>query len=388
MTPPTRLAGGAGHERAGGRVHERLELVREARHRAADADAADVRAAAHAVDPAALGHVALDDRAPAAELDQALGRGRTRWRTGPARSSRRGRSPRARSCRRATWAAAPRRAGSSARCPRPGRAGRGWSRRGCPGGSGSRARRRSGCPPSTSTTSRGSPAPPSRRWGCPPWRGCRRRWRRCRRRGSPSALGARRSSHSLVVIGWPVSGLFPKPHQYPSGLIFSLGIEPSTTSTNGSSSPRSALKNHSMKSLLLPDGAVVEVDQRPVHGDLREPRQRPQRDLLDAGLGGRGEGDRVAVAAQSRIDPQDVDDGILGRCGHRLGSSRLWCRSLWRAAPGGVSGRDTYRCARQFGLLWRPMGTRVAGEVGPTPLHRDRGRAGRRLPSFRPPHRR
>ena len=73
MTPPTRLAGGAGHERAGGRVHERLELVREAGHRAADADAADVRAAAHAVDPAALGHVALDDRAPAAELDQALG---------------------------------------------------------------------------------------------------------------------------------------------------------------------------------------------------------------------------------------------------------------------------------------------------------------------------
>src|SRR3954453_13322886 len=67
------LAGGPGHERAGGRVHERLELVREARHRAADADAAHVRAAAHAVDPAALGHVALHDRAPAAQLDQAFG---------------------------------------------------------------------------------------------------------------------------------------------------------------------------------------------------------------------------------------------------------------------------------------------------------------------------
>src|SRR5436190_16345550 len=67
------LAGGPGHERAGRRVHERLELVREARHRAADADAPDVGAAAHAVDPPPLGHVALDDRAPAAELDQALG---------------------------------------------------------------------------------------------------------------------------------------------------------------------------------------------------------------------------------------------------------------------------------------------------------------------------
>src|SRR3954469_20104134 len=64
------LAGGAGHERAGRGVHERLELVGEARHGAADADAADVRAAAHAVDPAALGHVALDHRAPAAQLDQ------------------------------------------------------------------------------------------------------------------------------------------------------------------------------------------------------------------------------------------------------------------------------------------------------------------------------
>jgi hypothetical protein len=28
-----------------------------------------------------------------------------------------------------------------------------------------------------------------------------------------SALGASRSIHSLVVIGWPVSGLSPKPHQ-------------------------------------------------------------------------------------------------------------------------------------------------------------------------------
>src|ERR1043165_3655296 len=56
------------------RIHERHELVREAGHRAADADAADVRAAADPGHPAALGHVAVDDRAPAADLHQALGR--------------------------------------------------------------------------------------------------------------------------------------------------------------------------------------------------------------------------------------------------------------------------------------------------------------------------
>src|SRR5215470_7539566 len=67
-------AGGRRYGRARGLVHERHELVREAGHRAGDADAAHVRAAADAVDPAPLGYVALDHRAPAAQLDQALGR--------------------------------------------------------------------------------------------------------------------------------------------------------------------------------------------------------------------------------------------------------------------------------------------------------------------------
>src|SRR5262249_42289141 len=57
-----------------GLVHERHELVGEAWHGAGDADAAHVGAATDAVDPAAFGHVALDHRPPAAELDQALGR--------------------------------------------------------------------------------------------------------------------------------------------------------------------------------------------------------------------------------------------------------------------------------------------------------------------------
>src|SRR6476661_10899321 len=55
-------------------VHERHELVREARHRAPDADAAHVRAAADPVDPAALRHVAVDHRPPAAGRYQTLRR--------------------------------------------------------------------------------------------------------------------------------------------------------------------------------------------------------------------------------------------------------------------------------------------------------------------------
>src|SRR5581483_2015025 len=64
-------AGGGGNRRARRFVHEWHKFVGESRHRARDADAAHVRAAADAVDPAALGHIALDHRPPAAELDQA-----------------------------------------------------------------------------------------------------------------------------------------------------------------------------------------------------------------------------------------------------------------------------------------------------------------------------
>src|SRR3954463_15443802 len=55
-----------------------------------------------------------------------------------------------------------------------------------------------------------------------------------------AAFGARRSTHSFVVIGWPLDGLTPIPAQWPSPLIFSFGIEPSTMRTNGSSLPASA----------------------------------------------------------------------------------------------------------------------------------------------------
>src|SRR5688572_18134475 len=75
--PPDDAADGPGREGGDGRARRRLveraELVGEAGHRAADADAARLHAAAHVVDGAAHDDVAVDHRAPAADLDEALG---------------------------------------------------------------------------------------------------------------------------------------------------------------------------------------------------------------------------------------------------------------------------------------------------------------------------
>ena len=57
--------------------------------------------------------------------------------------------------------------------------------------------------------------------------------------------------------------------------------------------------------------AALEVDQRPVHRDLGQAGQRAEHDLLDAGLGGGGQGDRVSVTAEAAVHPEDVDDGLL-----------------------------------------------------------------------------
>src|SRR5580704_407861 len=67
-------AGECGHPGPGRFVHEGHELVGEPRHGAADADATHVGAPTDPVDPAPFGHVALDHRAPATELHDALGR--------------------------------------------------------------------------------------------------------------------------------------------------------------------------------------------------------------------------------------------------------------------------------------------------------------------------
>src|SRR3954470_24587319 len=61
---------------------------------------------------------------------------------------------------------------------------------------------------------------------------------------TPQAFGASWSIHQLSVSGSPVASSLPNEVQYPSPLIFSFGIEPSMTSTNGSAaSPRAAARN-------------------------------------------------------------------------------------------------------------------------------------------------
>src|SRR5271156_4500711 len=55
-----------------------------------------------------------------------------------------------------------------------------------------------------------------------------------------NALGARRSIQSFVGIGCPVLESVPRAAQYPSFLIFSFGMDPSTTKTKGLSLPSAA----------------------------------------------------------------------------------------------------------------------------------------------------
>ena len=64
------LNGGGGEARPRRLIHERHEFVREARHGATDANAADVGTTSDTGHPSALGHVTIHYRAPAADLDQ------------------------------------------------------------------------------------------------------------------------------------------------------------------------------------------------------------------------------------------------------------------------------------------------------------------------------
>src|SRR5271166_6580734 len=72
--PAIEADGRGGQLGAGWLVHEGHELVGETGHGAANADAADVGAAAEAGHPAALGNIALHHRAPTAQFHDALGR--------------------------------------------------------------------------------------------------------------------------------------------------------------------------------------------------------------------------------------------------------------------------------------------------------------------------
>src|SRR5215468_261994 len=70
--PAHALGGQGGEGGAGRRLVERTELVGEAGHGAPDAYAARPHATAHVIDGAPLHDVAVDDRAPTADLHEAL----------------------------------------------------------------------------------------------------------------------------------------------------------------------------------------------------------------------------------------------------------------------------------------------------------------------------
>ena len=54
-------------------------------------------------------------------------------------------------------------------------------------------------------------------------------------------------------------------------------------------------------------GSALEIDERPVHGDFRQARQRTEGDLLDTGLGGGSQRHRIPVATETCVDPENVD---------------------------------------------------------------------------------
>ena len=93
--------------------------------------------------------------------------------------------------------------------------------------------------------------------------------------------------------------------------------------------------------------AALEVDQRPVHGDLRQSRQSTERDLFDRRLGRRCQRNRIAVATEAGVDPQDVDDQFVRR-GFRSGHTRSFVHAASmgfgaRTAGASTGGRSGHR---------------------------------------------
>ena len=317
---PDRLAVRAddrGRELAAGRlVHERHELVREARHGAADADAADVRAAADAVDPAAFGHVALDHRAPAAELHDAL-RGVVLGREVAllvvagavatlvhrlAEQPRRAQLVVERDHRRL--------AGGLIQQVRDGlgevvaldRAARHADDR--------QAGLALPVPPEIVRNPHGT--------GGIACHGVDSAVRGARADGEngegfgrepvePLARRHRLAGQRVVAEPGPVALTCERLVRY----------RPLDDEDEGLQLAAICLPEPLQEVVRTAGRAAFEVDERPVDRDFGQPRQRAQRDLFDARLRRSGERNGVPVAAQPGIDPQHVDQGVFGR--DRLG---------------------------------------------------------------------
>ncbi len=116
------------------------------------------------------------------------------------------------------------------------------------------------------------------------------------------ACGANRSIHVQVVIGWPVWRSVPKPAQYPFSLLCLV---------------RDRTFDHQDERLEQSVGRPMERSQKVFAGlesqhrvVQRHPGQsgdRPQQNIFQAGLRGRRDGNRIAIAPQSGRDPQNLD---------------------------------------------------------------------------------
>ena len=141
-------------------------------------------------------------------------------------------------------------------------------------------------------------------------------------------------------------------------------MEPSTTSTNGSSSPRSALKNHSMKSLVLPTGPL----SKSISGQCTATFGSPGNALsaISSMLG-------WVAAVRATESPSQLNPALIHRTwttGSSVGADMarllaLWCPiTLARCAGRSQSSRHLPMSAvRRY---CAPMGTRVAGAGRPS----------------------
>ena len=154
---------------------------------------------------------------------------------------------------------------------------------------------------------RGSRAGPSPRSGCCASPGSRRSVAHVPSASTIAACGASRSIHSLVVIGWPVTGSVPSAAQWPSPLISSFGHR--------------ALEHEDERVELAGLGVVpglhevvagLDREERVVERDAGHPGQRARQQVLERRLRRRGHRHRVAVAAEAARHPDHVDGELLG----------------------------------------------------------------------------
>src|ERR1017187_5681382 len=377
-------AGGRRHRRAWWLVHEGHELVRESGHGAGDADAADVRAAADAVDPAPLGYVALDDGSPAAELDQAL-RGTVLGGEvaflvvpgpvaalvdggveQPSRPQRLVERDHRRLPRHLVEQVQDR-LGQVVRLDRAARhADNRQARLGLvipaqvvryAHGAGRVTRHRV----DTAVGGAGSYRQDGRGLGGQPV--------------EPFVGGHRLARRRVVAEAAPV----------PLGLNVLVRDRPLDDEHKRIKFPPVRLVppfDEVVRPLL---GPALEVDQRPVHRYLGQSRQRAEHDFLDAGLGCGGQRHRVAVAAEAAIHPEYVQDWFLRGLGHsahpfvgspadagarfkvtRAPDGQARAGDAW--SPGLLPGSGSRRCivqpwpARGRPIAKGPRGIAAAGE--------------------------